>query len=108
MKEKKENTFSKVYTIVQLIPKGKVTTYGDIANFIGLNGVRVVGWALNKNPDPGTIPCHRVVTKQGRVSKSFAFGGENEQVFLLKNEGVGFKNDFEVNMDKYGFKFSLY
>lgn len=105
MKGKKVNTFSKVYAAVQLIPKGKVTTYGDIANFIGLNDVRLVGWALNKNPDPSTIPCHRVVTKQGRVSKAFAFGGENEQVFLLKKEGVSFKNDFEVNITKHRFKF---
>lgn len=101
------NTFTRIYKAVQLVPKGKVTTYGDIANYLGLNDVRVVGWALNKNPDPSTIPCHRVVTKQGRVSKAFAFGGENEQVFLLKNEGVGFKSDFEVDMENYSFRFSL-
>lgn len=51
------------------------------------------------NPDPKAIPCHRVVTKNGELSPAFAFGGENEQRKLLKDEGVTFDADGNVNMD---------
>ena len=105
MQVKNQNTFHKIYKAVQLVPIGKVTTYGEIANFVGLNDIRVVGWALNKNPDPATIPCHRVVTKQGSVSKAFAFGGENEQIHLLKNERVSFKTNTEVDLENHLFRY---
>ena len=64
---------------------------------------RVVGYALHVNPDPEHIPCHRVVNRLGEVSKAFAFGGENRQVDLLMQEGVGFK-DGKVDLQKYGWK----
>ena len=61
---------------------------------------RVVGYALHSNPDPETIPCHRVVNRLGEVSKVFAFGGENRQITLLQNEGVGFVEG-RVDLEKY-------
>ena len=73
------NTFERIYEQVKLIPKGKVATYGQIALLAGNpRWSRVVGYALHANPDPDSIPCHRVVTKEGRLSPSFAFGGENK------------------------------
>jgi methylated-DNA-protein-cysteine methyltransferase-like protein len=60
----------------------------------------VVGYALHSNPDPETIPCHRVVNRLGEVSKAFAFGGENRQITLLQNEGVGFVEG-RVDLEKY-------
>lgn len=84
-------TFDKVYAAVRLIPRGSVATYGQIAAAIGNKRLaRVVGYALHVNPEPGVIPCHRVVKRDGEVSSAFAFGGANRQVELLKAEGVGF------------------
>ena len=62
---------------------------------------RVVGYALHVNPEPGVIPCHRVVKRDGEVSSAFAFGGANRQVELLKAEGVGFLDDSHVDMKHY-------
>lgn len=96
------NTFEKIYDAVKKIPKGKVSTYGQIAAMAGNpRWSRVVGYALHVNPEPGTIPCHRVVTKNGEVSKAFAFGGENMQRLLLSEEGVEFLDDGRVDMSRY-------
>lgn len=95
------NTFEKIYEQVKKIPKGKVASYGQIALMAGNpRWSRVVGYALHSNPEPGIIPCHRVVTKDGKLSKSFAFGGENVQRDLLINEGVAFLNDDTVDLEK--------
>lgn len=95
------NTFEKIYEVVKQIPRGHVATYGQVAELAGnRNWSRVVGYALHSNPQPGVIPCHRVVTKDGDVSRAFAFGGQNRQIELLKDEGVGFV-DGHVDMEKY-------
>jgi len=65
---------------------------------------RQVGWALHSNPDQNNIPCHRVVTKDGRPSAAFAFGGQNMQIEMLKAEGVGFLEDGRVDMERYQMK----
>ena len=99
------NTFEKIYDAVKKIPRGKVTTYGQIAAMAGNpRWSRVVGYALHVNPEPGTIPCHRVVTKNGEVSKAFAFGGENMQRLLLSEEGVEFLDDGRVDMSRFLWK----
>ncbi len=83
--------FDKIYTCVKAIPKGMVASYGTIAALAGNpRAARVVGWALHVNPDPDAIPCYRVVTKDGRVSVAFAFGGENVQRAMLQADGVAF------------------
>ena len=82
-------TYDKIYEAVKLIPRGSVATYGQIAEAVGSRRFsRVVGYALHVNPQPGIIPCHRVVKRDGEVSTAFAFGGANRQVELLKSEGV--------------------
>lgn len=89
--------FERVYAVVKKIPKGKVASYGLIACECGNPKMaRQVGWALHANPDPTNIPCYRVVNKQGKVSKSFAFGGENVQKKLLEAEGVVFDEKYCV------------
>ncbi len=96
------NTFELVYRYVRMIPAGKVATYGQIAFLCGNNRLsRVVGYALHVNPEPGVIPCHRVVNRFGKVSSAFAFGGENVQIELLRNEGVEVSDDGIVDLDKY-------
>lgn len=95
------NTFEKIYEVVKQIPRGHVATYGQVAELAGnRHWSRVVGYALHSNPQPGVIPCHRVVTKDGDVSGAFAFGGQSRQIELLKDEGVGFV-DGHVDMEKY-------
>ena len=92
-------TFDKVYEAVRRIPKGSVATYGQIAEAIGNRRIsRVVGYALHVNPEPGVIPCHRVVKRDGEVSSAFAFGGANRQVELLRAEGVTFADESHVDM----------
>ena len=85
------NFFDKVYEVVKSIPKGKVASYGTVANFAGnAKMARHVGWALHVNPRPDLIPCYRVVFKDGSLSHAFAFGGENVQRSLLEKEGIKF------------------
>lgn len=96
-----QNTFEKIYDVVKKIPKGNVATYGQVAALAGnRRWARVVGYALHVNPDTKTIPCHRVVTKEGKVSLAFAFGGANRQIELLEAEGVRFQ-DGHVIMEEY-------
>jgi len=83
--------FEQVYAIVKQIPHGKVMTYGQIARLMGYpRRAQMVGFALHVNPDPATIPCHRVVNRFGEPSVAFAFGGLNRQVTMLEEEGVVF------------------
>lgn len=99
---KKENTFTRIYDVVRRIPRGKVATYGQVAMLAGNpHWSQVVGYALHVNPDPSTIPCYRVVNRFGEVSRAFAFGGENEQVRLLKEDGVEFTPDGRVDLARY-------
>ena len=91
--------FDKVYEVVKKVPCGKVTTYGDVARLCGNPRMaRQVGWALHCNPQPGVIPCHRVVFADGSLAAGFAFGGEGVQRALLEAEGVEFLPDGRVDM----------
>lgn len=94
--------FENVYEAVQLIPRGKVATYGQIARMIGApRSSRAVGYALHVNPRPGVIPCHCVVNREGRLAPAFAFGGPEIQAQLLESEGVEVGEDFIVDLGKY-------
>jgi len=97
-----DNFFTLVYKNVKRIPPGKVATYGQIAAMCGFpRNARAVGYALHVNPEPGEIPCHRVVNRQGRTAPAFAFGGAGKQRQLLEAEGVEFTEDELVNLKKY-------
>ncbi|MGE4600590.1 MGMT family protein [Bifidobacterium hominis] len=81
----------RVYEVVRRIPKGKVATYGQVAVLAGApRNARFVGYALHSNPEPGVIPCHRVVFRDGSLAPGFAFGGPERQRLLLEEEGVAF------------------
>lgn len=96
------NTFEKIYEVVKSIPKGKVATYGQVAFLAGNpRWSRVVGYALHVNPDPSTIPCHRVVNREGKVAPGFAFGGAGIQRGLLESEGIVFEPDGRIDLEKY-------
>lgn len=92
----------RIYEAVKKIPKGKVATYGQIAEMAGDRKMaRAVGNALHKNPDPDSIPCYRVVNAKGELSGEFAFGGKNAQAKLLMADGIEVV-DGKVNLKKYG------
>ncbi|NMM99465.1 cysteine methyltransferase [Bifidobacterium sp. DSM 109958] len=81
----------RVYAVVRRIPRGKVATYGQVAALAGApRCARFVGYALHANPEPGVIPCHRVVFRDGSLAPGFAFGGPDRQRALLEGEGVRF------------------
>ena len=91
----------KVYNFLRTIPKGKVVTYGQIAEYLGnQNLARVVGNILHHNPDENMYPCYKVVDSKGNLSKHFAFGGINRQKEKLEEEGIVVKND-RVDLGKY-------
>lgn len=96
------NFFQTVYTVVCEIPRGCVASYGQIARMCGNpRASRAVGYALHVNPQPGVIPCHRVVNREGRLAPAFAFGGADAQRQLLEQEGVAVDKSGCVDMAKY-------
>ncbi len=96
------NTFDKIYEQVRRIPRGKVATYGQIALLAGNpHWSQIVGYALHTNPEPGVIPCHRVVNRFGKTAAAFAFGGGDRQRELLEGEGVEFRPDGTVDLAQF-------
>jgi methylated-DNA-protein-cysteine methyltransferase-like protein len=90
-----DNFFSKVYQVVELIPYGRVTSYGAIANYLGSRGAaRMVGWAMNgSHHHPQQIPAHRVVNSKGLLTGKVHFGDPGLMQKLLENEGIEIEND---------------
>jgi len=98
--KEKEDFFKKVYKITKKIPYGKVTTYGHIAEAIGIkSAARTVGWALNGCGRD--IPAHRVVNRYGALTGKIHFGDPNLMEDLLKSEGVEFDDNGCVNLEKH-------
>ena len=99
----------RVYKILTKVPKGKVTTYKEIAKILGKKSYRAVGNALNKNPCPGIlknqVPCHRVIRSNGEVG-GFASGTKNK-IKLLEKEGIKIENK-KIALEKYNFVFSFW
>jgi len=98
----KESFFDKVHSIVRLIPKGRVTSYGAIAEYIGTKGsARMVGWAMNASHSQiPQIPAHRVVNRDGLLTGKYHFSGTSVMQQLLENEEVEVFEDKVVRFDK--------
>ncbi len=91
-----------VYALVARVPHGRVTTYGDIALALGWpRHARLVGYALAHCPDDVRIPAHRVVNHRGEVSRAWGGGRPEEQVALLRLEGVSFTRDGRVDLRRH-------
>ena len=86
---------------VALIPEGRVSTYKAIAKALDTKAYRAVGSAIGKNPNPITVPCHRVVKSDGRVG-GYAFEVE-KKIQLLQKEGVQVANDKIIDFEKLFF-----
>lgn len=94
----------RIYEAVKKIPRGKVATYGQVAELAGDKKMaRAVGNALHRNPDPEHIPCYRVVNAKGELAGAFAFGGANVQEQLLAADGI-MVVDGRVDLETYGMK----
>ncbi len=102
--DQKKDFFKDVFQVVELIPEGRVTSYGAIASYLGSKrSSRLVGWALNgSHKSPGKIPAHRVVNRFGMLSGKMHFPTPTDMEEKLKTEGhqivdnqiVDFKNTF--------------
>jgi methylated-DNA-protein-cysteine methyltransferase related protein len=96
----KTSFFQDVYEVARLIPKGRVTSYGAIANYLGTKGSsRMVGWAVNSAAMPDDVPAHRVVNRVGLLSGKHHFGG-NRMQDLLEAEGIAVENDKVADFDR--------
>ena len=85
------NLEQKIYKKLSEVPKGKVTTDGELSKAVGLkNGQRYVGNVMNKNPYPVIIPCHRVVMSDGKVGGYYY--GSDVKTKMLNNEGIQIQN----------------
>lgn len=95
-------TYEKIYTVIQLIPRGKVATYGLIAEVASLPGqARLVGYALNSLPEGYQVPWHRVINSQGKISLSTSGGWGEYQRSLLEAEGVIFNDIGKIDLKIY-------
>ena len=93
-----------VYKKLMNVPKGHVTTYGDLAKAVGLkNGQRIIGKIMNKNLYPVLVPCHRVVMSTGKIG-GYAYG-EHVKMKMLSDEGIEITNGTIQSFDKKLFRF---
>jgi len=98
MKKDYHNFFQDVFEVVKLIPKGKVTTYGAIGEYLGLkSSARMVGWAMNASHGEKNIPAHRVVNASGLLTGKNHFDTPTKMQELLEKEGVEIINDKILN-----------
>ena len=94
----------KVYEFLLTIPRGKVVTYSQIAEYLGNKKLaRVVGNILHNNPNEEKYPCYKVVNSKGCLSSNFAFGGIEKQKEKLEKGGIVVKN-YKVDLNKYKIK----
>lgn len=97
----KNELSQKVYEYLTLIPKGKVVTYKQVAEYLGNKGLaRVVGNILHKNPDGDKYPCYKVLNSKGELAEAFVFGGKEVQKKRLEQENIKVINN-RVNLDQY-------
>lgn len=92
--------YDKVFEVTKLIPKGRVSTYGFIADYLALGSARMVGWALNQcSHQPEEIPAHRVVNRKGELSGRNQFSTPTFMQECLEAEGIVVKNDKIVGFE---------
>jgi methylated-DNA-protein-cysteine methyltransferase related protein len=99
----KDNFFEKVFSIVKQIPSGKVSTYGDIAEYLGGRlSARMVGWAMNSAHSLSTVvPAHRVVNRNGMLTGAMHFATPTLMQELLEQEKIEVKNNTIINFEKH-------
>lgn len=101
--QKKSDFFEQVWQVVELIPSGKVTSYGAIARYLGSpQASRTVGYAMNaSHASTVQIPAHRVVNRNGLLTGKHWFGGPDVMQQLLESEGIKVIEDKIVDFEKH-------
>lgn len=95
--------YSRIYTIIRKIPRGRVATYGEIAALAGLEGhARQVGYALHALPESSGVPWHRVLNARGEISARSRSDSHELQRHLLEAEGVEFDERGRVSLERFG------
>jgi methylated-DNA-protein-cysteine methyltransferase-like protein len=98
---KYKNFFEDVYAVVRLIPQGRVTSYGAIAEYLGTkSSARMVGWAMNAAHTEVDVPAHRVVNRSGVLTGKHHFGSLTRMQELLEEEGIIVENDQIKDFEK--------
>ncbi|WP_421774690.1 MGMT family protein [Gracilimonas sp.] len=102
--DKTADFYERVYEVVAKIPQGKVTSYGAIARYLGVeSGARMVGYAMNnyRSYDLGyDLPAHRVLNRLGQLTGRAHFEGDTMRE-RLQQEGVQFKKDYTVDIENH-------
>lgn len=94
---------AKIYALVHACPRGRVTTYGWLAGAVDYpRGARMVGWIMSATPAHLQVPAHRVISKEGELTGSKAFGPRDRMRNLLEEEGIEFGPDGRVDMKRFG------
>jgi methylated-DNA-protein-cysteine methyltransferase-like protein len=93
---------ARIWIVVGRIPKGRVATYGQVADLAGLAGQpRLVGYALNALPDGSRVPWHRVINARGEISLRSEGGSDRRQRVLLEREGVKFDARGKISLARF-------
>jgi len=99
--ENKRDFFQLVYQVVRLIPAGRVTSYGAIANYLGTKkSSRMVGWAMNASHGMKDVPAHRVVNRMGLLTGKMHFETPEKMQELLISEGIMVENNQVIDFIK--------
>jgi len=94
-----------VWKVIEKIPKGKITSYSEIARFLHTRAVRAVGSAVGKNPNAPEVPCHRVVRADGTIGHYSGGEGTPTKIRLLAEEGVVVREGKVVDFEKLYWSF---
>jgi methylated-DNA-protein-cysteine methyltransferase-like protein len=100
-----DGTYARIYAVVRRIPRGRVATYGQVAELAGLPGrARQVGYALHALGPAGVVPWQRVINARGQVSLRSVPGSHWGQRRLLEQEGVPFDASGRVDLETHGWR----
>lgn len=90
-----------VWAVAKKIPKGKVTTYGAISDFLAIGSARMVGWAMHHSGKTPRLPAHRVVNRKGELSGRLHFDTPDTMQLKLEAEGIEIKNHIIQNFQQH-------
>jgi methylated-DNA-protein-cysteine methyltransferase related protein len=105
-KQPRVSSYDRIYRVIKKVPRGRVTTYGTVARLAGLDGqARLVGYALHALPAGSTVPWHRVINAQGKLSleRDGASTGLTQRL-TLEREGVRVDAAGRVSLERYGWR----
>ncbi len=96
-----QSIYENIYSIVRLIPRGRVATYGQIANIVGSCTPRMVGYAMAALPNYSDVPWQRVINYKGKTSTRASGDGDIIQLKILETEGIRFDKNESINLEQY-------